>query len=182
MGNNFFNRLIGIFKLDVKTYEEVEADEGATMQALIVVTLVALLGVIGNVIANMIAGGTNLIGSILTTLIGSYLGWAAWAVISWFVGTNFFGGKATIQEMLRVIGFAQAPLLLGIVPCIGGLVGWVWSLATGFIAIRQGLDLDNTKAFLTVLIGFVVSFAITFILGLIFGGGMMALNSLMPAQ
>jgi hypothetical protein len=57
-------------------------------------------------------------------------------------------------EMLRVLGYAQAPQLLAIIPCIGGLVGAIWALIAGFIAIRQGLDLDNTKAFLTALIGF----------------------------
>ena len=76
--------------------------------------------------------------------------------MSYLVGTSLFGGQATLGEMLRVLGFAQAPQLLGIIPCLGGLVGAIWALIASFIAIRQGLDLDNTKAFLTALIGFVV--------------------------
>jgi hypothetical protein len=54
-----------------------------------------------------------------------------------------------------VIGFAQLPLLLSIIPCIGSVIGGIWALIAGFIAVRQGLDLDNTKTFLTVVIGFV---------------------------
>jgi hypothetical protein len=84
------------------------------------------------------------------------VGWILWSAVSYFVGTSFFGGKATLAEMLRVIGFAQAPQLLAIIPCIGAVVGGIWALIAGFIAIRQGLDLDNTKAFLTALIGFAV--------------------------
>jgi hypothetical protein len=57
-----------------------------------------------------------------------------------------------------VIGFAYAPLILGIIPCLGGLVGSIWALIAGFVAVRQGLDFDNVKALLTVLIGFAVYF------------------------
>jgi hypothetical protein len=76
-----------------------------------------------------------------------------WSLISYFIGTALFGGKATIDEMLRVLGFASAPLALGIIPCIGGIIGALWAMAAAFIAVRQGLDLDDVKTFLTVIIG-----------------------------
>jgi hypothetical protein len=69
--------------------------------------------------------------------------------------------------MLRVIGFAYTPLVLSIIPCIGGVIGFIWAIAAGFIAIRQGLDLDNTKAFLTVVIGAVFYILLTVILNII---------------
>ena len=41
--------------------------------------------------------------------------------------------------------------------------------------MRQGLDLDNTKAFLTIIVGFVAIVLISAVLGIIFGGfGMLA--------
>jgi hypothetical protein len=86
------------------------------------------------------------------------------------VGTSFFNGQATVDEMLRVIGFAHAPQILGVIPCLGWIVGMIWSLIAGFIAVRQGLDLDNTNTFLTIAIGFVVYLAGAFVLGLITGG------------
>jgi hypothetical protein len=91
-------------------------------------------------------------------LIWTFIGWAIWSGVTYLVGTNLFGGKADMGEMLRVIGFAQAPQVLGIIPCVG-IIGAIWSLIAGFIAVRQGLDLDNTKAFLTILIGFLVYIA-----------------------
>ena len=72
--------------------------------------------------------------------------------------------------MLRVIGFAYSPQILNIIPCVGWIIGGIWSLIAGFIAVRQGLDLDNTKAFLTIAVGFVVYIVIFIVLGLIFGG------------
>jgi hypothetical protein len=72
--------------------------------------------------------------------------------------------------MLRVIGFSYAPQFLAIIPCVGGIIGAIWSLIAGFIGVRQGLDVDNTKAFLTILIGFLFFIAGSAIINLIVGG------------
>ena len=72
--------------------------------------------------------------------------------------------------MLRVIGFAYAPQVLGVIPCIGWIIGLIWSLIAGFIAVRQGLDLDNTKALLTVIIGFIIVALGNLIIGAVLGG------------
>ena len=162
------NRIIGVLKLDVNTYEEIEADESATSQAAIVVSIVAIVG-------GLIGGGVNaalggsFLGSFLQTLLTAYIGWLVWAAVTYFVGTQFFGGQATMGEMLRVIGFAQAPGILAIIPVCGSFIGWIWSIATGFIAVRQGLDIDNTKALLTIVIGWVAVFIVSLIIGAILG-------------
>jgi hypothetical protein len=44
----------------------------------------------------------------------------------------------------------------------------------GFVAIRQGLDLDNTKTFVTIIIGF-FAYVVIAATGNIFTGGMSAL-------
>jgi hypothetical protein len=160
------NRILGVFKLDVPTFEAIEHDESATSQAAIVVALVALLSGIGSGLAATMAEG-NFLTSFISTIIWAFVGWFLWAAVSYFVGTSFFGGKATLGEMLRVLGFAQAPQLLAIIPCLGGIIGAIWSLIAGFIAIRQGLDLDNTKAFFTALIGFGVLILGYIIIGLV---------------
>jgi hypothetical protein len=115
------------------------------------------------------AGGSFL-ASFLGFLIWTFIGWVVWAVVTYLVGTSVFGGKADLGEMLRVIGFAQAPQFLAIIPCVGSIVGAIWALIAGFIAVRQGLDLDNTKAFLTILIGFIVYLAGFCLLAFLLGG------------
>jgi len=81
--------------------------------------------------------------------------------VTLFVGTRFFHGEADMGQMLRVIGFAYLPLLLSIIPCIGGVIGILWAIAAGFIAIRQGLDLDDIKSLLTVVVGAVFYIVLT---------------------
>jgi hypothetical protein len=82
-----------------------------------------------------------------------------WAGITYLVGEKIFQGKATWGEVLRTLGFAQAPgilFLLDIIPGIGWLASVaasLWILVAGFIAIRQALDIGNLKTFLTILVG-----------------------------
>lgn len=171
------NRIVGVFKLDSNTFEDVEHDTSATTQALIVVLIVAIISGIGSGFGATISDG-SFVRSFLGTLISALLGWLIWSAVSWFVGTTFFGGKADIGEMLRVIGFAYSPQVLGIIPCIGGIVGAIWSLIAGFIAVRQGLDLDNVKAFLTILIGFFFYLIVFAVLGIFVGGAGALLSGL----
>lgn len=162
------DRVLGVFKLDVQTFEEIEADQDATSQAAIVVLVVAVIGALGSTAGAALtgAGGGS---SFLATLVGVFLGWIVWSVITYVVGVNLFGGTADVGEMLRVIGFAYAPQVLAIIPCIGWIVGAIWSLIAGFIAVRQGLDLDNTKAFLTILVGFLAYVVFSLLVGMLFG-------------
>jgi hypothetical protein len=145
-------RIIGVFKLSASTFEEIEHNTSLTLPAAIIVVLVSLVSGVGNGLFNRFSDKSFFTGFI-GSLISGILGWIIWSLVTWFVGTRFFKGQAEPGEMLRVIGFAYSPLLLSIIPCVGGIIGLIWAIAAGFIAIRQGLDLDNTKAFFTVVIG-----------------------------
>jgi hypothetical protein len=166
-------RMIGAAMLNVATYEEVEADQTATSQAAVVVTLVAVASAIGNYFRH---GGRGIIGAV----IAAFIGWLLWAGITYFIGTRLFDGTATMGEMLRTLGFAQSPgviAILAIIPILGWLIMLVialWQLVAGIIAIRQALDFTTGKAILTALIGWVVIWILTvFLLGGLFGGSLM---------
>ena len=147
------DRMIGAARLDVDTYEEVESDYSATGQAAIVVTIVAIASAIGGAGA----GGVGIIGGVLSAVVG----WLLWAGIAYLIGDKLFGGTATWGELLRTIGFAQAPgvlLILAIIPVLGWIVQFVvgiWLLVAGIIAIRQALDFSTGKAILTAIVGWI---------------------------
>ena len=152
-------RMLGAATLNVDTYEEVEADESATMQAAAVVAMVAVSAAIGQV------GGSG--GSIITAPISAIIGWVIWAGLTYLIGAKLLGGTATWGELLRTLGFAQSPgvlYLFAVLPFIGGSVRfiiWAWIVVAGVIAIRQALDFSTGKAILTAVIGF-LPFAIAF--------------------
>jgi hypothetical protein len=165
-------RIVGVLRLDVATYEEIEADETATSQAALVVAAVAIVGGIFVGIIGAIGEDSTFVGSFLRHLLSVFFGWATWSVATYYVGTSLFEGKSTINQMLRVLGFAQVPGLLAIVPFCGTFVGWIWTMVCSFIAIRQGLDLDNSKALMTA----VISFFIVLIVNLAIGAVLLATN------
>jgi len=146
-------RMIRAAMLQNAVYEEVEADERLTGQAAGVVVLVAVARGIG-----AFGEGTGfIIGGVVTAL----LGWLIWAGVTYLIGDKLLGGTATWGELLRTLGFAQAPGVLfvaGIVPFLGGLVEFaaaIWVLAAGIVAIRQALDFGTGKALLTAVLGWV---------------------------
>jgi hypothetical protein len=159
------DRVIGVLKLDAGVFEEIEADQTATTQAAIIVLIVAVLSGIGSGLSALLGDGSFIL-SFFGAIINGFVIWLVWSAATFFVGTNLFDGQADLGEMLRVIGFAQAPFLLNVIPCMA-LITWIWALATTFIGIRQGLDLDNTKTLLTALVCLVLFWIVQWILGLI---------------
>ncbi len=144
-------RMIGAAMLDVATYEEVEADAGATGQAAAVVVLVAVASAVGSAPAGL--------GGIVAGPLAALLGWWVWSGVTYLIGDKVLGGTATWGELLRTIGFAHSPgilLVLGFLPLVGGLVEAavrLWMLVAGILAIRQALDFSTGKAVLTAILG-----------------------------
>jgi hypothetical protein len=165
--SSIIDRMRGAALLDTATYEAVEHDTSATGQAAVVVALAAVASAIGNIFR----GGPGIISALLAYLIG----WVLWSGITYFIGTRFFSGTATWGELLRTLGFAQAPAVLlvaAIIPGLGVLVKIavsIWLLATGLIAIRQALDISTGKAMLTALIGWVASVLVNGLVGGLLG-------------
>ena len=115
---NIMQRMLGAAKLDVATYEEVEKDSDATLQALGVVVLVAVATGLGSL------GYVGFSGMLLG-IIAAVLGWAVWAGLIWLIGTKLLAEPSTEADwgqVARTTGFAQTPGLLrifGFIPVIG---------------------------------------------------------------
>ena len=149
------NRIIRVLKLDVSVFEEIERDPGANRQAALVVAGVALIAGLGSALGAAISPA-NAVASFLLTAVWTFASWFVWAAIAYWVGAGLFRGVASYAEVLRVTGFAFAPLVLAVIPFVGGLLGAIWTLIALFLAVRQGLDLQDMQAFITVVLGFIV--------------------------
>ncbi|HEY6222048.1 MAG TPA: hypothetical protein VIX13_05880 [Candidatus Eisenbacteria bacterium] len=168
---SWVQRMVGAAKLDVATYEEVEADSTATIQAMGVVLLSAAAAGIGDIGH----GGRGIIGSTAIALIG----WVAWAFLTWLIGTKFLAEpetKADVGQLLRTIGFAATPGLFrvfGWIPILGNLIevaAMLWMLVAMVVAVRQALDYKGTgRAILVCAIGWFVNVVILFTLGALLG-------------
>lgn len=146
-------RALRVFLLDSQVFEAVGADEDATSDAAIIVTVVAIVGAIAAAISAALFSvgfglvntglgiGENILGDIgfrlpifnpvgafFKNFVGVYVAWFLWALTTYVVGSLLFKGDAGFGEMLRILGFAQVPRILsglGFIPGIGWLPGLV---------------------------------------------------------
>ncbi len=168
------DRMIRAAKLDRDLYEEVEADTGATGQAMLVVVLSSVAAGIGS------AGSGGLKGLFFGTL-SALVAWYIWAFLTYFIGTRILPESQTeadVGQLLRTIGFSSSPGLLrifGIVPGLTGIVFLgcaVWMLVAMVIAVRQALDYHSTgRAIAVCLIGWVVQVVIIVLVMMFLGIG-----------
>lgn len=170
---SFVNRMLGTAKLDVATFEEVEADRGALGQAAAVVVLSAIAAGIGAML-----GGS--IGLVVMTTLAALVGWVIWAALTWVIGTKLLPEPQTdadLGQMMRTIGFAASPGILrigGIIPGLGWLIviaAEIWMLVAMIIGVRQALDYRSTwRAVGVCVIGWIIQIVIVALMVGLFGG------------
>src|SRR5262245_10116706 len=156
----FVERMVGAAKLSSEAYEDVEADKGATGQALAVVVLSS--------VATGIGAGAGIAGLVAATVL-ALIGWLIWAGLIYLVGARWLpepGTQSNAGELMRTIGFATSPGILrvvGIIPFLTWLAFTItsfWMLATMVVAVRQALDYRSTwRAVGVCLLGWLVQFA-----------------------
>lgn len=166
-------RMLGAARLSSDTYEDVERDSSATIQALLVVIIVAIATGVGGILS----GGTGLIEGLFFGVIRGIVAWVIWALVALLVGTTILkteGTEADWGQIARGTGFAQTPGLLNVlvfIPVAGWIIGAlviIWQLAGMVVALRQSLDYTSTwRAFFVILIA-AIPVAIIYYLLLIF--------------
>jgi Yip1 domain len=162
-------RMIGAMKADVKTFQEIEADQNALGQAVTVIVIAGVASLIGNIFRQGVMFG-------VVSLVLTLIAYAVWSVMVVLVGTKLMPEpttKADFAEGFRVIGFTASPgvfNVLAIIPFLGPLLSFligIWMLILGVIAAREVLDYSNTgRALIVCLIAFAVTTAVYVILWL----------------
>ena len=172
-------RMLGAAALNPNTYEDVERDRGAMLQALAVVVIVAIATAVGGVLD----AGDEWIRGVGFGVIRGVLLWALWAFGAWIVGSTLLKTASTSAnwgEVARGTGFAQTPGLFNALaflddfgrPILIAVV--IWQFAAMLIAVRASLDYTSLwRAFFVVAIAavpvFLIYLAIVILLGI--GGG-----------
>lgn len=172
-------RMIGAARLSSHTYEEVEADSRATLQALAIVILVTIASVVGA----LLPGGQDIaVGSVVIVgIVRGVISWAMWALVTWIVGSTILKTEHTEADwgqLARCTGFAQTPGILNVfsfLPVVGGLifiVALLWRFVAMMVGVRHALDYTSTwRAFFVILISAIPVFIVNGIVFWLTGGG-----------
>ena len=151
-------RVLGVIKLDAATYQEIDQDDSATGQAIIVAIVAALIGGLGSFIGTREVFGEVVdqsVGGWLTSaIIGTPIGLAIGAGILLLLG-KMFKGQAEFMGLFRTLGFSTAPNVLGFIPVLGSLVG-LWTVVCAVVAVRESHGISTGQAVITVLVPLLV--------------------------
>ncbi len=164
------DRIMRIIKLDFSVFREIESDPQATTEAAIIVAVTSLLSALASMVASDYPVAT-----FVQSIVNGFVGWIIWSAVTYFVGKSMFSGGGTLAQMLRVLGYANAPRILGVlvvIPCVGwlaGLAGLVLSLVAGVMAIKEALDVELGTSIAVVVVGAIAMAIFWAIVGLIIG-------------
>ncbi len=162
-----FNRLMRLARLDTTVFDEVRLDPGATVPAVIVVVVATLLAGVGGwlwwtMTQSYGDGGKVFIQSLILGSVFSIALWVAWLLIVYVLLTQVFRAQADIQQLVRVMGLAAAPLALSVlmfIPVLDFGIGLA-SLALFFglttIAVRSATNASEGVVLVCNFAGFAV--------------------------
>jgi hypothetical protein len=171
MIDQMVERVKGVLRLQTSAFEEIEQSRGATLQALLVVVVVAIAAAIGGI-------GDDGSDGILSAISGAVVGWVVFSALCYVIGTRFVASPQTQSswgELLRVLGFAEAPNVLSLfafIPFFGGLIaaiGSLWSLLAAILGIKAALEIPYPRAAIVAIVAWVVRLALQVLIALIFG-------------
>lgn len=173
-------RIVGAFTFRKEVYKEVEMDTSFTSTAWMLVAVVAFLSAVGSA-----TGGAESVGGWIVGVIGgtvaSVIGFALGCLVISWVGRSVFNADVNFEELVRTLGLAYVWNIVGVLGVLGIIgplacltapvifLAFILGLIAWFVAAKEALDLEWGQTILTVIIGWIVLFAVTLVFGLILG-------------
>jgi hypothetical protein len=170
--NSLMQRLRRLATLDTSVFDEVRTDTNATVPAIVVVVVSTLLFALGGWLwwvladipefADRPSTGEVFITSVILGSIISLVLWAVWVGVSYVALTQLFRARADINELVRVMGFAAAPLGLGFIMFIPaldfglGLAALALFFGLTVLAVQSATDAAGGRVLLSSGAGFLV--------------------------
>jgi hypothetical protein len=164
--NAIVMRLRRLAMLDTSVFDEVRTDAASTLPAILIVVVATLLSGLGGWLWWIFGGysdaGTILSKSAVIGTIVSVVLWFVWLGIVYVMLGQVFRARVDAQELVRVMGFAAAPLALGLLMCIHKLDYGIGIAVLGIlfgttqIAVQSATDAPAGKALAANAAGFAV--------------------------
>ena len=150
------DRLQRLVRLDTTVFDDVRQDPSATVPSIMVVVASTLLAAIGGWlwwnIQDFPTGGGVLLDSLVLGTVFSVALWIVWLLVAWVILGQLFHEQAELQELLRTMGMAAAPLALSIgifIPGISFGLGLAARISDGAAATMRREQVDDGVWMLT---------------------------------
>ena len=157
--SSFFERVKRVFNFETGVYPEVAADGQAAIQAIVVI-----------VVATLFAGSIWSLFIFFITVPFALAATALSAGLVSFSASLFNKESPGFAAWFRALGFAEAPLALGILPLIGSFIGLVYWIATSVAAIHRVARVPVGVAILVWVLAWLLPLLFLAFLAFLFGG------------
>ena len=133
-------RLMRLVRLDTSVFDEVRLDASATLPAVVVAVAATFLAGLGGwlwwIMQDFGESGKVMMQSFILGSIFSVALWIVWLLIVYALLTQVFKAQADIQQLVRTMGMAAAPLALSVLMFIPMLD---FGIALASVALLFGL-------------------------------------------
>jgi hypothetical protein len=155
-----------LFRLDLSVFDEIRSDPSATPGAIAVVAVASVMAGIGSWLWAIQWGGVEatevfvkslVLGSILQTL-----AWFIWVYLVFQVLARGYRARIDFYELIRSMGFAFAPVGLGILVAITafavpfGVISLAGAVLLTYFAIQSSSSAEPQQVLVANLTGFIV--------------------------
>ncbi len=120
---------------------------------------------------SFVTGGIGIVFTPIGALVNLFLYTAIYHLFLWMLGGKQFGFNST----LKVVSYAQAPLILSIIPVMGGLLAFIWQYVICIIGIKETHQTTYPRAIMAVVLPALLCCGLI----LLVVGGLLALIGLM---
>jgi len=189
------NRLVRLARLDTTVFDEVRLDASATVPSVIVAVVATFLAGFGGWLWWVMSSdfdtgsGQVLIKSAILGSIFAIAMWVVWVLLVYVILTQVFRAQADVQQLVRTMGMAAAPLGLTILMFIPGIsfgialasVALFFALST--MAAQAATNAAPAKVLVASIAGFAVwAIVLTVLTGdvSISRGGDLSINTYAP--
>jgi hypothetical protein len=143
-----YNRIERAVKFDKNVYKEIRDDKNGFKEGL---SVLMVAGMIGNLWSIISPSGAVAIWLLITLPF-------TWLIFGGMIHlfAKMLGGKATYSSYLGAMGYAEAPIALGVIPIIGSTIGGFWSFGCIVCATQIAHEISFHKATLAVLMPLII--------------------------
>jgi|WetSurMetagenome_2_1015567.scaffolds.fasta_scaffold07499_5 hypothetical protein len=156
MGVLMIKQIAGVLLLDDKAYHELEQDRSFRPFAVVYATFFILF--FSYIPLNGLSDVIVLIMSpFVFSLFFLFVLTSVLYMIAWLMG-----GRSTIEKSMALVGYSVFPLVMGVLPYPGTLIGALWCIACMIKAMQIANEMPLARAFLVVMIPVLAVFLIAF--------------------
>jgi quinol-cytochrome oxidoreductase complex cytochrome b subunit len=173
------DRIISAFTFRREVYKEVERDTTFTQIAWLLVVVVAFLEQLGSNASRSV--GSWLIGTVVGTIV-AVIAFAVGAFVINWVGRTVFNADVTFDELVRTLGLAYVWHVVGVIGVLTAfsdtlgcllapvaIIAAIMGLLSWLVAMKEALDLEWVQTIVTVILGWLAVFVVTFIAAAVLG-------------